>query len=80
VPLDPTIRADATLTLAWPKAGLLTAAARSVTGDLYLADISVPAGVYRAVGVDPTALFASGPIVRVRPVGLGWKPEPIRLT
>jgi NAD(P)H-hydrate epimerase len=79
VPLDPTIRADATLTLAWPKAGLLTAAARSVVGDLYLADISVPAGVYRAVGVDPTPLFASGPIVRVRPVGLSWKPEPIDL-
>jgi NAD(P)H-hydrate epimerase len=79
VPLDPTIRADATLTLAWPKAGLLTAAARSVVGDLYLADISVPAGVYRSVGIDPTTLFASGPIVRIRPVGLGWQPEPIGL-
>jgi NAD(P)H-hydrate epimerase len=79
VPLDPTIRADATLTLAWPKAGLLTTAARSVVGELYLADISVPAGIYRAVGVDPTTLFASGPIVRVRPVGLGWQPEPIDL-
>ncbi len=76
LPLDPTIRADATLTLAWPKAGLLTNEARTVVGDLYLADISVPASVYRAVGVDPTALFARGPLVRVRSVGLGWQPEP----
>jgi hypothetical protein len=76
VPLDPTIRADTTLTLAWPKAGLLTDAAERVVGDLYLADISVPAGVYRVVGVDPTTLFASGPIVRVRRTGSGWTPEP----
>ena len=75
VPLDPTIRADATLTLAWPKAGLLTNEARALVGDLYLADISVPAGVYRAVGVDPTTLFAHGPLVRVRAVGTGWQPE-----
>ena len=76
VPLAPTIHADATLTLAWPKAGLLTTAARPVVGDLYLADISVPTGVYRAVGVDPGSLFARGPIVRVQPVVNGWTPEP----
>jgi NAD(P)H-hydrate epimerase len=77
VPLDPTIRAQATLTLAWPKTGLLTPAARRVVGDLYLADISVPAGVYRAVGVDPTTLFARGPIVQVRSTGSGWQPAPL---
>lgn len=77
VPLDPTIRADATLTLAWPKAGSLTNEARAFVGDLYLADIGVPAEVYRAVGVDRTTLFARGPLVRVRSVGAGWQPEPI---
>ena len=77
VPLAPTLRADATLTLAWPKAGLLTKAARPFVGKLLLADISVPAGAYRAVGVDPGMLFARGPIVRVRPVANGWDPEPL---
>jgi len=77
VPLDPTIRADATLTIAWPKAGLLAKEAQAFVGDLYLADISVPAQVYRAVGVDPTMLFARGPLVRIVLVGTGWKPKPI---
>jgi NAD(P)H-hydrate epimerase len=76
MPRDPTIRADATLTLAWPKAGLLSDAARPVVGDLYLADISVPIAVYQAVGVDPATLFARGPLVRIRSVGAGWQPEP----
>ncbi|HET8631423.1 MAG TPA: NAD(P)H-hydrate epimerase [Thermomicrobiales bacterium] len=66
IPADPTVRADATVTLAWPKAGLLAPAARPVVGRLYLVDIGVPAGVYRAVGVEPGALFARGPLVRIR--------------
>ena len=77
MPFDPTLRADATLTLAWPKAGLLTTSARPVVGDLYVADISVPPGVYRAVGVNPGPLFARGPLVRLRPVGGGWEPSAI---
>jgi NAD(P)H-hydrate epimerase len=77
VPLDPTFRAQATLTLAWPKAGLLTTEARRTVGDLYLADISVPADVYRAIGVDSTAIFARGPIVRVQSMGVGWQPAPL---
>lgn len=74
VPLPPTIRADATLTLAWPKAGLLADAARPYVGDLYVADISVPADVYRRVGLEPGPLFARGPIVRIRSFGGGWEP------
>lgn len=74
VPFDPAIRATATLTLAWPKAGLLDKAARSSVGELFLADIGVPAVVYHAVGVAPRTLFAGGPIVRIRPVGQGWEP------
>jgi NAD(P)H-hydrate epimerase len=75
VPRDPTLRADGTLTLAWPKAGLLAPAARSFVGDLYLADISVPEAVYRAVSVRRGDLFAHGPVVRVRPVTGGWEPD-----
>ncbi|MBI2911396.1 MAG: NAD(P)H-hydrate epimerase [Chloroflexi bacterium] len=69
---EPCVRASATLTLAWPKNGLLVEAARPFVGDLYLADISVPAAVYRAVGVDPGALFGRGPVMRLQPAGGGW--------
>jgi NAD(P)H-hydrate epimerase len=76
VPHAPTVRADATLTLAWPKAGLLKASGCSVVGDLYLADISVPEAVYETVGVRRGDLFARGPIVRVRPATTDgdWEP------
>ena len=74
----PTIRADATLTLAWPKAGLLAADAQPVVGDLFLADISVPEAVYHAVGVERGSLFAEGPIVRVRAAGGGWEAGPVQ--
>src|SRR5262249_32449935 len=44
----PAVRAAATLTLALPKVGLLTA---PNAGELYLADISVPPLVYRRMGI-----------------------------
>jgi NAD(P)H-hydrate epimerase len=59
----PCIRATATLTLAAPKQGLLRAP--EVVGDLYLADISVPASVYRGLGLEPF-WFGRSSIVRVR--------------
>ncbi|MCP3990974.1 MAG: NAD(P)H-hydrate epimerase, partial [Actinomycetia bacterium] len=43
---DPVIRADATMTLALPKAGLRVPEAGRVVGELYLADISVPPELY----------------------------------
>jgi NAD(P)H-hydrate epimerase len=75
IPAVPTIQATLTLTLAWPKAGLLTPAARPYVGDLLLADISVPEAVYHAVGVERGTLFAAGPIVRIRPGTPGWEAE-----
>jgi NAD(P)H-hydrate epimerase len=75
VPGDPTVRANATLTLAWPKVGLLAATARPYVGKLYLADISVPAAIYAAVGVRRGMLFARGPIVHAQPEGDGWELE-----
>lgn len=62
----PCIEALVTLTLAWPKAGLLLPAARPYVGDLYLTDISVPAAAYWAVGAEPGPLFSGGPIVKVQ--------------
>ena len=56
-PADPCIQATATLTLALPKRGLLTAEARPVVGRLFLADISVPAVVYARMGLGRPWLF-----------------------
>jgi NAD(P)H-hydrate epimerase len=62
----PTIRADATLTLALPKLGLLELRAAEFVGELYLADISVPPGLYlKALGIVVPPLFAENDIVRV---------------
>src|SRR5574341_1791069 len=65
IPGHPCIRAAATLTLALPKTGLLTPAARAFVGDLYLADISVPPELYRRLGLDVGPLFADDTIIRI---------------
>ena len=77
LPTDPTLQATATLTLAWPKLGLLAPTAQPFVGELFLADISIPAAIYRAIGVESGTLFASDPIVRVHPVASGWEPGPM---
>jgi NAD(P)H-hydrate epimerase len=59
----PHVRAAATLTLALPKRGLLIEPARAACGDLYLADISVPAALYSQLGFDVPPVFARDPIV-----------------
>ena len=64
-PLEPAIRAAATVTLALPKAGLLNPEARPWVGDLYLADISVPRAVYRAIGLEVGSIFASSDLIRI---------------
>jgi len=59
IPGTPCIVATATLTLALPKVGLLTAAARPFVGELYLADISVPPALYRRLNLHMPPLFGS---------------------
>lgn len=63
----PCIQADATLTLAMPKVGLLAPEARGCVGELYLGDISVPAELYAAntLGLPVVWPFEEGPVVRV---------------
>ena len=59
----PTVRAAATLTLALPKRGLEVRP--DLVGELYLADISVPAEVYAAFGLEVADPFEAGPLVRL---------------
>jgi NAD(P)H-hydrate epimerase len=63
---DPAIRAATTLSLALPKTGLVQLAAREWVGDLYLADISVPAQVYQRFGLEAGPIFAASDIVAVQ--------------
>jgi NAD(P)H-hydrate epimerase len=63
-PHEPCIRADATLTLALPKTGLLALAARPVIGELAVADIGIPAEVYDRIGVRLGPVFAEHSVVR----------------
>lgn len=53
------VKATWTMTLALPKTGLLPA----LVGDLYLADIGIPAGTYRLAGIDYVPPFRSSFVV-----------------
>jgi len=64
-PGNPCVRATATLTLALPKTGLFAPQARSFVGELYLGDISVPPGLYRALNIDVGNLFSRDTILKV---------------
>lgn len=63
---SPTIRADATLTLALPKVGLLNESARPYVGSLYLADISVPPELYYQMGLEVGNIFEQDTIIKIR--------------
>ncbi len=66
-PFDPVVSATATMTLALPKEGLRSDAARPRVGELYLADIGVPPQLYRRppLGLDVPDIFAEADLVRV---------------
>lgn len=61
----PHITADATMTLALPKTGLAAKEAQKAVGELYLADISVPPGLYASLGFSVEPVFAKNEIVRL---------------
>ena len=62
---EPHVRAEATMTLAAPKEALRAPGAREVLGDLYLADISVPASAFARLGIPYSTPFSEGPLVRL---------------
>jgi NAD(P)H-hydrate epimerase len=63
---EPAIQAATTLALDLPKAGLATPAGRAASGEIYLADLGVPRGVYDRVGIRVGATFSEGPLVHLR--------------
>jgi NAD(P)H-hydrate epimerase len=71
IPGDPTVKAKATLTLALPKTGLFKHKASKYVGDIYLADISVPPGLFKKIGIEDKSLgrmFSSGTVVKINKV------------
>jgi NAD(P)H-hydrate epimerase len=60
---NPSVAATATLTLALPKLGLLSA---QQVGELYLADISVPSVVYERMGILVPKLFTEDGLIELR--------------
>lgn len=63
---EPAVRADATVTLALPKAGLRRDGTSTVVGRLYLADIGIPPHVYSRLGIVYRSPFAHGAILHLR--------------
>jgi len=66
-PDAPTIMAEATVTLALPKTGLLAPEAKLFVGDLYLADIGAPPELYERemLALDVGPVFSRHDIVRL---------------
>jgi NAD(P)H-hydrate epimerase len=61
---DTLVRADATLTLALPKTGLLQENALPYVGNLYVGDISVPPLLYCQLGIEVEPIFKKNPVIR----------------
>ncbi len=61
----PCVKATATMTLALPKTGLLQPEARTFVGRLWLADIGVPPGLYRELGLEIGPLFDEESLIEV---------------
>ena len=64
--LSPAVRADVTVTLGLPKAGLLTGDGPRLAGEVWLADIGIPPEAYEIVGARmPAHLFSIHDLVRL---------------
>ncbi len=67
-PLEPCIRATATLTLGLVKQGLRMPAAGAVTGTVVLTDVGIPTAAYAAVGIPVPPIFARTEWIELPPV------------
>lgn len=63
----PVVNADATLTLALPKKGLMNEQVKPIRGELYLGDISVPPQLYArpSLALEVGPLFAQSDLLRI---------------
>jgi NAD(P)H-hydrate epimerase len=59
------VAATATVTLGLPKTGLAVPSAAPWVGDLWLADIGIPAGLLESLEVDTDGLFAAADLIRL---------------
>lgn len=66
IPHEACVTAAATLSLALPKSGLVRPGAVAWVGELFVADISVPPGVYDRLGLHVGPIFATADIVELR--------------
>ena len=64
-PGQPCIKAERTVTFGLPKTGFLNPMARRYTGEISLADISIPVGLYHRFG-QRSSPFLRGPLVMIR--------------
>lgn len=62
---EPCVQAKATMTLALPKTGLLKPEAKAATGELYLADISVPISLYSEMDLNVSPIFTHDTLVKL---------------
>lgn len=62
---EPCVRAKATLMMGAPRGGLLEDVAREYCGQLYLADIGFPSGVYERLGMRKEELFGNNRMLRI---------------
>jgi NAD(P)H-hydrate epimerase len=58
------VNATATLLLGVPRSGLIHPPALQACGELWLADIGIPAELYTVLGMDRAQLFGRDPLVR----------------
>jgi NAD(P)H-hydrate epimerase len=65
-PLQPTLKARATLALGLPAAGLLGSLAWQFTGEVWICDVGYPPEALQEAGLDGDGLFATNEIVRLR--------------
>jgi hydroxyethylthiazole kinase-like uncharacterized protein yjeF len=61
----PCVTADVTVALGAPTQGLQQAIVHPYAGDLYLADLGIPAAAWEAAGVRAPQAFSRGPLVRL---------------
>lgn len=62
---EPCVSATATMTLALPKRGLLSAL--QFAGELWLADVSIPRAAYERIGVHVPELFSRDTLIQLDP-------------